>query len=131
MPAKGSLMLQKAFEFFRFSIREKQRIVLNQIPPITAPGPGAAISAKATWPTLDLHQIDFVKRNNEEIDLVDAAVIGYELEIRPGAKRLGIRKFFPKVREGLPLPWILGFRHLYPSTDLHCFTCFLSNSSVL
>ena len=41
---------------------------------------------------LDLDEVDLVERYHEQIDFVDAAVLGDEFEVRPRAERLAVRQ---------------------------------------
>lgn len=55
-------------------------------------GSPARVAAEQSWPALDFDQEQSLRRENEQVDLVDAAVIGDELKIRPGSIRLVRRK---------------------------------------
>ena len=53
-----------------------------------APGPGAGVARHTPRATFNFYKIDFVQRDHEEIDFIDAAIFGDELEISPGAEWL-------------------------------------------
>ena len=53
---------------------------------------------------LDLDQEEALGVNSEQVDLVDAAVVGDELEVGPGPVRLVVGKRLADEVEGVPLP---------------------------
>ena len=52
------------------------------------PAPGTGVTRHAPGATFNFDKIDFVQRDHQEIDFVDAAIIRHEFEIGPGAERL-------------------------------------------
>ena len=66
-------------------------------------------------PALDLDQEEAPRGEDEQVDLVDAAVVGDELEVRPGAVRLVVGQPLADELEGLLLPGELGAGDFLPA----------------
>jgi hypothetical protein len=69
------------------------------------PLPGAAVAADLAGVRLDLDQVDAVVGDGEGVDLVEAAVGGGELEVRPHA--VGVTVVEAAAEEGQCLPLVV------------------------
>ena len=114
------LRLQKADELLRFPVREQEGVVDQELGAVLLAAPGVGVPRDRAAPTLDLDQIDLVDRYHEQVDLVDAAVVGDELEVRPRAERLAVGEAGLDVVEGLALPGELRGSDLEPAGGFHC-----------
>jgi hypothetical protein len=119
VPAKGPLTLQEALELLGLSVGEQERVVVDEVPAVVTPSPRAGIAGEATGATLDLDQVDLVEGDDEEIDLVDTAILGDKLEIRPGTEGLGIGQPLAQIAERFPFPGVLRFRDFHPPSKFH------------
>ena len=85
------LACEQRFQLFRLAIGEQERIIFVAL---TASGcrdgPRVLVAGDGTGPVLDLDQIHAIGRSDQCIDLVDTAVFGNKLEVRPRAEWRGI-----------------------------------------
>src|SRR5262249_7041030 len=77
---------------------------------LRVPGPGAGVAVDAAGPALDLDEEEPHWGEQEQIDLVDAAVEGDELEVGPGPVGLVVGPAVADEVEGVPLPGIPRLR---------------------
>src|SRR5262245_24898796 len=107
------LSLEERSEFFGFAIRRNNRTVRGAQVAIRLPGPGAGIPAQTPRATLDFNEEEALRGTDEQIDFVDAAIIGNKLEVRPGAIGLVGGKLITYKLQRIPLPGILrlGYRN--------------------
>ena len=68
------------------------------------PGPGTGVAPKDARLALDLNEEESHRCQYQQINLVDAAIVGDEFEIRPGTVWLPIGEQLPDIFQGLPLP---------------------------
>ena len=59
---------------------------------IRLPGPSARVTTKATRFALDFDKKESLRREDQEIDFVDAAIVRDEFEVRPGSVGFVVRK---------------------------------------
>ena len=114
------LRLQQTDQLLRFPVRQQERTVDKKFLAVDLSAPSVRVARNHTTPALDLDQVHLVERYNEQIDFVDAAVLGDELEVRPGAKRLAVGEAGLDVVEGLALPGVFGGGDLGPAGRFHC-----------
>ena len=120
LPGERLLRLQEPDQLFRLAVRQQERTVDQELPAVDLAAPRAGVARDAPAPALDLDEVDLVERHHEQVDFVDAAVLGDELEIRPRAKRLAVRQAGLQVVEGLALPGVFGGGDLDPAGGFHC-----------
>ena len=113
------LRLQQPDKLLRLPVRQQEGTVDEKYLAVDLTAPRALVARNCAAPTLDLDQVDLVDRDDEQIDFVDAAVLGDELEIRPGAKWLVARKACLDVVERLAFPRVLGGGDLCPPGRIH------------
>ena len=102
-------------EAFGLQVRESQWVVVGaHFPARRLDNPLLTVSADFAWPALDLDQKDAGRSGHQEIDLVQSAVSGHELEVRPSAPWLVVREPFAHEGQGLLFPWKLGSGHARP-----------------
>ena len=119
LPGQRLLRLQEPRQLLRLAVRQQEGAVHQRhLAPGFAP-PRALIAGDCARPALDLDQIDLVERDDEQIDFVDAAVFGDELEVRPRPERLTVREAGLEILEGLALPDVLGGGDLGPAGGVH------------
>ena len=119
LPSQRLLRLQEPRQLLRLAVRQQEGAVhQGHLAPGFAP-PRALIAGDGARPALDLDQIDLVERDDEQIDFVDAAVFGDELEVRPRPERLTVREAGLEIIEGLALPGVLGGGDLGPAGGVH------------
>ena len=114
------LRLQQTDQLLRFPVRQQERTVDKEFPAVDLSAPSVRVARDHTTPALDLDQVHLVERYDEQIDFVDAAILGDELEVRPGAERLAVGEAGPDVVEGLALPGVFGGGDLGPAGRFHC-----------
>ncbi len=117
---KASLAEQKAFEPFTLPIGEDKRAFDTVPSSIMVPNPVLSIAGHHAGATLDFGEENSLRACDQQINLVDRAVIGHEFEVGPGdIVVLGWkscvdkiqRLLFPRemrLRNGFPM----FFRHL-------------------
>ena len=104
-------------ELLGLGIRGDQRVVCRGQLAVVLPQPGAGVARKPARPALDLDEEEPLFGKNEQVDLVDAAIVGDEFEVAPGAVGLVGGKPGPYELKCLPFPWITRFCNLDP---VHC-----------
>ena len=114
------LRLQQTDQLLRFPVRQQERTVDKEFLAVDLSAPSVRVARDHTTPALDLDQVHLVERYDEQIDFVDAAVLGDELEVRPGAKRLAVGETGLDVVEGLALPGVFGGGDFGPAGRFHC-----------
>ena len=114
-------------QLLRLAVRQQERTVDQELLAVDLAAPRARVARDGPAPALDLDEVDLVERHHEQIDFVDAAVLGDELEVRPRAERLAVRQAGLQVVEGLALPGVFGGGDLDPAGGFHCRS--IGNSS--
>ena len=114
------LRLQQTDQLLRFPVRQQKRTVDKEFLAVDLSAPSVRVARDHTVPALDLDQVHLVERHDEQIDFVDAAVLGDEFEVRPGAKGLAVGEAGLDVVEGLALPGVFGGGDLGPAGRFHC-----------
>jgi hypothetical protein len=102
-------------ETFRFPVGERQRVVGRDWTPLGRPGPAVGITAQAARPRLHLDQDETDGCQNKCVDLVHAALIVDELEVRPGAPRLMVGQVIAQEIQRFPLPLECGLTDCRPT----------------
>ena len=103
-PLGRALVVKQVGELFGFEVGELERVVGGCKPAVGLPRPGAGIAADPARPALDLDEKESVGGEDEQIDLVDRAVDGDELEERPGPVGLVLGKSLADEVERVTLP---------------------------
>ena len=127
LPGERLLRSQKPGQLLRLAVRQQERTVDQEFLAVDLAAPRARVARDGPAPALDLDEVDLVERHHEQIDFVDAAVLGDELEVRPRAERLAVRQAGLQVVEGLALPGVFGGGDLDPAGGFHCRS--IGNSS--
>ena len=109
------LSTQEGDQLLRLAIREQQRVVNRLQAPVVPPRPRTLVALHGAGAALDLDEVEALRREDEEVDLVDRPVVGDELEVRPRAVRVVIGQPVAHERERLPLPGELGIRDRLPA----------------
>ena len=99
-----ALAAQERDQLLRLAVREQQRVVDRLPAPVAAPRPRALVALHDAGPALDLDEVEALRRQREQVDLVDRAVVGDELEVRPGPVRLVVGQPVAHERQRVPLP---------------------------
>jgi hypothetical protein len=81
--------------------------------PVAAPG--VIVAAQRAGVVLQLDQVQSAFAEHQQIDLVPLTVTVAELEVRPGAERVTLRKERADKVQALGLMGELGRRHLDPA----------------
>ena len=103
------LPIEERTEFLRLRVGQDQWIVGGDQPAICLPRPRAGVTKETAWATLDLDQEEPLGREDQQIDFVDAPIVGDELEVGPGTVRLMCWKLAAHEIERIPLPGITRF----------------------
>ena len=117
------LSLQQRSQLLRFGVSEVIGVIDGLQGPVGLPSPSSGIAPQPPRPTLDLDQEKALAREDQQIDLVDAAVIGDELKVGPRAKRLASRELRPHKFQSITLPGKLGFTDAEPIGACCCHRC--------
>lgn len=83
--------------------------------PVAGAEPAVVVAPQHAGVVLQLDQVELVAGEDEEVDLVPAAVVVPELEVRPGAVGRGVGEEFADVVEAVGLVLELGGRDLDPA----------------
>ena len=70
------LRLQQTDQLLRFPVRQQKRTVDQEFLAVDLSAPGVRVARDHAVPALDLDQVHLVERYDEQVDLVDAAVLG-------------------------------------------------------
>ena len=109
------LSTQEGDQLLRLAIREQQWVVDRLQAPIVPPRPRALVALHDSGAALDLDEVEALRRQHEQVDLVDRTVVGDELEVRPRAVRVVIGQPVAHERERVPLPGELRVRDRLPT----------------
>ena len=117
LPLERGLAPQERDQLLRFAVREQQRIVdrVRAVVVLAPPRPRALIAFHDSRAALDLDQVETLRRQHEQVDLVDRPVVGDELEVRPDAVGVVIGQPVAHERECVALPRELGVRDRLPA----------------
>lgn len=107
--------MQERNQFACLAIGEEQRVVVGEAVPTGGPGPRVDVAVEDARPALDLDQEEPHRGQNQRVDLIDRAVVGHELEVRPRHVGLVVGKSRPQVFQRLRLPSRLGGRDGFPA----------------
>ena len=116
----GCLLLEEGLEPLRLPVRPEQRVLVEARPPVTFLDPVTLVAVYHAGPALDLDKEQAGRADDEEVDLVDRAVGGDELEQRIASIRVVIRQAFAHVVKRLPLPREAGGADFLPALPV-CF----------
>ena len=124
-----TLPLQQRRELLGLQVGGDEWIVDCDRPSIRDPGPGAGVTCQSARTTLDLDEEEPLRRKGEQVDFIDAAVVGDELEVRP--RPVWLMCWKPRAHElqSFPLPGVLRLgdrRPQFPSTHLSGRPCQIS-----
>ena len=95
---------QQRDQLLRLAVREQQRVVDRLPAPVAAPRPRALVALHDARAALDLDEVEALRREGEQVDLVDRPVVGDELEVRPRPVRLVVGQPVAHERQRVPLP---------------------------
>ena len=112
--AHGRLLLEERLETLRLPVGGEQRVLVEPWPPVALLDPVALIAVHDARPALDLDQVQPGRADHEQVDLVDRAVRGDELEERVATVGVVLGQPLADVVERLPLPGVLGAPDLLP-----------------
>ena len=89
LPLERGLAPQERDQLLRLAVREQQRVVdrVRAVVVLAPPRPRSLIAFHDSRAALDLDQVEPLRRQHEQVDLVDRPVAGDELEVRPGRGR--------------------------------------------
>src|SRR5487761_1301565 len=99
---------QEGAELFGLQVGGDERVIDGRELAIGFPGPRSGVSKEAAGAALDLDEEQSLWREGQQIDFVDAAVFGDELEVRPGAIGLVGGETQADEVQGIPFPGILA-----------------------
>ena len=115
LPLQRRLAAQERDQLLRLAVRQQQRVVHRLNTTAAAPRPCPLVALHDSGPALDLDEIEALRSQDEQIDLVDRPVVGNELEVRPRAVGVVIVQPVAHERERVPLPRELGVRDRLPA----------------
>ena len=99
------LPAQQRPQLLRFRVGQKQRVVdRGRWLAVGLPSPGPRIAAQASRSALDLDQEEALRRKNQQVDFVDAAIVADELEVGPCPVRLVRGKLRADKFKSFPFP---------------------------
>ena len=107
-PAGSFLPFQQGPQFLGFEVSRQERVIDCLKSPVVFPSPGAGIAGQAFTIAFDLDEKEALGRENQQIDFVDAAVVGHKLEVCPRPVRFVGRKLLAHEVECFPFPGMLG-----------------------
>ena len=112
---QGRLPPQQRGQLLRLPVRQQQRVVERARPSLAPPRPGPLIAGHHAGRALDLDQEEPLRRQRQQVDLVDRPVVGEELEVRPDPVGLDVGQAAAHEGQRVPLPRVLGDGHLAPA----------------
>lgn len=115
----GLLPLQERLQLLGLPVRRQDWIVVGEQLPVVLPDPGSGVAPNDAGAALDLDQEEADWGQEQEIHLVDAAIISDELGIRPGPVRLPIREPRADEHQGIPLSGELRLCDCVPICRCH------------
>ena len=115
LPLQRRLAAQERDQLLRLAVRQQQRVVHRVNTTAAAPRPCPLVALHDSGPALDLDEVEALRRQDEQVDLVDRPVVGNELEVRPRAVGVVIVQPVAHERERVPLPRELGVRDRLPA----------------
>ena len=98
------LPLQKKSKLLGLGIGELVRVIDRRQLAVGFPSPSSGITAKSPRSALDLDEKEALRREDEQIDFVDAAVVGNELKVAPCSIRLVRRELHAHEVQSVPFP---------------------------
>ena len=117
----GFLPLKQGAELLGFQVGREQRVIDRRELAVHLPGPRSRVSEQPAAAALDLDEEQALRREYQKIDLVDAAIVGDELEVRPGAVGLMGGEMQTHKVQGIPFPGILALSECVPvASGGHC-----------
>ena len=113
------LMFQQPGELLALAARQQQRVVDRLHAAFVLPRPAGGIAGERAGMALDLDQEEADGREDQDVDFVDAAVVGDEVEALPGEIRVGVGELAAQVIKRLLFPRELGGRDDFPACRTH------------
>lgn len=108
------LPLQQRSQLARLPVGQQERTVIGLRAAVAVQHPGHGVAFERAVPALDLDQEQPLGGEHQEVDLIDAPVLGDDLDIGPGAVGLVIRQPLADERERVALPPVLRGSDLVP-----------------
>ncbi len=82
---QSSLPLKQRCQFLGFQVGSEEGVVDDFLLPITMPGPGMGVAGQCAGIAFDFDQEEALRSKHQQVNFVDAAIVGNELKIRPGS----------------------------------------------
>ena len=117
--AMACLAAEERRETLRLAVGEAQRVIDGGAAAVGVPGPAVGVALNRTGTALDLDEDEALGREDEDVDLVDPALVVDELEVRPRAPGLVVRQMLAQELERLALPLERRLRDRRPSRRFH------------